>query len=440
MSHFFYKSLPYQEDMRSTYQKLSHLPGFVLLESSDGARGRFDILSAFPYDRFSVDANDRDWFKAIRTLESKIPKDSSEATNLPFQGGAIGFVSYDFGERMIGINSTPLDNLRNCPLLEFGFYDWAMITDHHLKKVILFAANRIKETKDVIEQILDSLQNQDEKKKDVILDGQFQALISEQQYKKSFQSIHQFIQQGRSYQVNYTQPFTCHYKGNSWKLYYDVCQRNPVPFSAFLKMEGMELLSFSPERYLLMDQGHLLASPIKGTIRRSSNPKEDEELKTELQNCDKNRAENVMIVDLLRNDLGRIAKPGSVNVTSLCEVQSFNSVHHLVSDIRAECQDSISILQAFMSCFPCGSITGAPKIEAMKMIHEHESRSRGVYCGSIAYFSAHGRFDSNVAIRTVTAKNNVLHLAAGGALVIDSECSSEYRECFTKIKAITNGF
>ena len=145
-----------------------------------------------------------------------------------------------------------------------------------------------------------------------------------------------------------------------------------------------------------------------------------------------------MIVDLLRNDFGKLAKPGSVYVSSLCEVQSFNGVHHLVSTIQAEYGSKTTLTDVLAACFPGGSITGAPKREAMRIISEHEPYARGIYCGNIAYFSAHGRFDSNIAIRTITAKPDTLYLSAGGGIVIDSNWEDEYRECLTKIQAIVS--
>ena len=254
------------------------------------------------------------------------------------------------------------------------------------------------------------------------------------------EAIHSELIKGRAYQVNYTQPFLAEYRGDPWEMYKRVRVSNPVPYAAFMRCEEGDLLSFSPERYLTMDHGVVSTSPIKGTSRRSSNPVEDEQLRQLLLNSSKNRAENVMIVDLLRNDLGKYAKPGSVRVTSLCELQSFNSVHHLVSHIQAEYEQCVTPLEVFASCFPGGSITGAPKRESMRIIGEQERYGRGVYCGSMAYFSAHGRFDSNIAIRTITAKAETLYLSAGGGIVIDSHWEDEYRECFTKIAAIVNGF
>lgn len=188
-----------------------------------------------------------------------------------------------------------------------------------------------------------------------------------------------------------------------------------------------------------MDKDKLLTSPIKGTEKRSSDPQRDELLRNSLLASSKNQAENVMIVDLLRNDLGKIAKPGSVHVRDLCAVESYQAVHHLVSNIEAIALEDQSMMDVFSACFPGGSITGAPKLEAMRIIAEQEAYARGVYCGSIGYFSRHGRFDSNIAIRTVVAREKILHMAAGGGIVIDSNWEDEYLECFTKIAAIING-
>ena len=431
-------SLEYFSQPHAAYQKLSMLPGFVLLESSDKNMGRFDILSAYPYDQIKLFADTRDKIKELNRL-SEILERTSYGLELPFQGGAIGYISYDLGAELQGIKSVPQSNLHDMPLLDIGLYDWAIIVDHHLKKVTLFAANEHETTQSIIQEIIALWGNTGNSISHFVVKDDFFPLISKGNYEESFYAILNALIEGRSYQVNYTQPFHAHYEGDAWGIYCTISQKNPVPFSAFMRTPDADVLSFSPERFILYDQGELLTSPIKGTMKRSANTLEDEFLKSELLHCDKNRAENVMIVDLSRNDFGKIAKAGTVRVPRLCVVQSFNGVHHLVSDVEAVCKDSLSPLMAFLSCFPGGSITGAPKLESMRIIQEQEPYSRGIYCGSIGYFSRHGRFDTNIAIRTVTAKNGVLHLAAGGGIVIDSVCSDEYQECYTKIAAIING-
>lgn len=424
--------------MQEYYQKLHHLPGFVLLESTDRQRGRYDIVSAYPYDAIKVSRHAENMPHILEQLGKHLSKHPS-VVDLPFQGGAIGYVSYDLGEHLLGIDSVAQPTINDMPLLDLGLYDWAIITDHQQKKITLFAANTQSSTPDIVEEILALWHGDSIEKNTAELKSDFNPLITPSEYERAFTNIHQMLKSGRSYQVNYTQPFHATYEGDSWEFYRKISSQNPVPFSAFLRSSNADILSFSPERFLLYEQGKLITSPIKGTIRRSVDPTQDESLKQELRASEKNRAENVMIVDLLRNDLGKIAEPGSVRVISLCDIESYNSVHHLVSTIEAQCASDLNPFDAFLSCFPGGSITGAPKIESMRIINEQETYSRGIYCGSIGYFSRHGSFDTNIAIRTITAKNNILHLAAGGGIVIDSDSEDEYRECFIKIAAVVNG-
>lgn len=429
--------LDYSTNLHQNYQNLCDLPGFALLESGDHRWGRYDILTAHPYERLMIPANGNNTQEILNDLRGSLRSNSS-LLKLPFQGGALGYISYDLGARLLGVNVKAPPLLENLALLNLGFYDWAIIVDHHLRKVVLYVANYYRQTKEYVKDVI-NLWNKTTTIKEFKLKEEFNALMTKEHYESSFYKIKNALQQGRSYQVNFTQAFQAHYEGDTWAMYHNISKANPVPFAAFLHFDDEDILSFSPERFLLHDEGKLLTSPIKGTMKRSSNFNEDERLKAELAASAKNRAENVMIVDLLRNDLGKIAVTGSVHVTKLFEVQSYDSVHHLVSDIEAQSLPNTPLLDLFFACFPGGSITGAPKLESMRIINELELHGRGVYCGSIVYFSRHGRFDSNIAIRSLVAKNNSLHLAAGGGNVIDSSCEDEYRECYLKIKAIING-
>lgn len=432
--------LTYEKNLWLRYHNLHHLPGFVFLGSSDTKLGRYDILTACPYDRFVIPRNVIDKSARIEQLKAKLNLYSlPNKGDLPFVGGAIGYISYDLGAELNDIVIIPQPSLAAMPLLDLAFYDWAIIVDHLQNKVYLYSANQQPSTSDIIKEVLDLWHQRESPLSSIVIKGNFAPLITRQQYYDSFMAIQTALVQGRCYQVNFTQAFHAEYEGDTWQMYHQVSKSNPVPFSAYLRSSDADILSFSPERFLLHYQGKLLTSPIKGTIRRSSNPKEDKQLMKELLSSAKNRAENVMIVDLLRNDLGRVAKAGSVEVLNLCALQSFRSVHHLVSDIVASPVEVIHPIDLFLACFPGGSITGAPKLEAMRVINEQEMVGRGIYCGSIAYFSRCGRFDSNIAIRTITATNDLLHLAAGGGIVIDSQWEDEYRECFIKIEAIING-
>ncbi|KTD08171.1 aminodeoxychorismate synthase, component I [Legionella jamestowniensis] len=430
-------NLQYSADLLKNYQNLTALPGFVLLESSDKWRGRYDILSACPYRLIKL-KQDSCTSLAFKQMEEWVPLRESVA-DLPFQGGAIGFWSYDLGTSLFDIHSHPQPNLLGIPLANIGLYDWAIIADHAQKKVVLFSANTQPETLAITQEILTLWELGHVKDKMFGLKETFKPLLTKSSYYDGFKTIRRSLEEGRCYQVNYTQPFNAPYEGDAWEMYKQVRLKNPVPYSAFLRTEDSDILSFSPERFLLQDNELLLTSPIKGSEKRANDALEDELWRKTLLESSKNRAENVMIVDLLRNDLGKIARPGSVSVPSLCEIQSYTAVHHLVSHIEALRRADVSPFQAFEACFPGGSITGAPKLESMRVIAENEAYARGIYCGSIAYFSHHGRFDSNIAIRTVVARNNILHLAAGGGIVIDSNWEDEYCECFTKIAAILNG-
>jgi para-aminobenzoate synthetase component 1 len=436
MSQLTVESLPYQHDFITVYEKLCDLPGFVLLESCDKTRGRYDIVSAFPYDFLKLTDHSPGITDAFNVLRENLPSQDSNC-DLPFQGGAIGYVSYDLAERLSKIKSMPHPS-NAMPLLDLGFYDWALIADHLKNKLFLVAANFSPTTQSIVQDIRNKLREPIKPLREAILQDTFSPLIAKTEYQQSFESIYHALVSGRAYQVNYTQPFIAHYKGSAWALYHQIRNKNPVPYAAFINTPEGAILSFSPERFLMMDDRVVTTSPIKGTVMRSTHPEEDVDLLKMLQQSAKNRAENVMIVDLLRNDLGKIAEPGSVKVTALLEVQSFSQVHHLVSTVEAKCRAGLGAVDVFAACFPGGSITGAPKLEAMRVINEQEKYARGVYCGSIAYFSSHGRMDSNIAIRTITAKDNTLYLPAGGGIVIDSRWDDEYHECLTKISAIVN--
>lgn len=427
--------LPYSLNLINHYDSLSHLPGFVLLESSDHHHGRYDILSALPYDSLTIFRDELLSVQdAFNLLQAKmLTRDS--LGDFPFQGGGIGYIAYDFAEALAGIQSNP-HPANDMPLIDIKFYDWGIVTDHYQRSVHLITQGQHTDTQSLIDEIKARWMQASLKVHFFKLEQEFIPLISRADYEHHVKSIHRDLMIGRAYQVNYTQAFLAHYSGEPWQIYKKIRVKNPVPYGAFIRANEGDIISFSPEHFISMDNHRVKTSPIKGTIKRSSDPIKDHQLRLELINSAKNQAENVMIVDLLRNDFGKIARPGSVNVTSLCEVQSFSQVHHLVSQIEADCLDGLGGLDILKACFPGGSITGAPKRESMYIINEHEPFSRGVYCGSIAYFSSHGRFDSNIAIRTITAKEDTLYLSAGGGLVIDSNSRDEYQESLIKVSAI----
>ncbi len=256
------------------------------------------------------------------------------------------------------------------------------------------------------------------------------------QYQTSIAQILEWIAAGDIYQANYTQRFTQPLPCSPAQLYERLRAQNPAPFAAFLEWDDLAIVSNSPEKFLSLKNRVLEAQPIKGTMRRGRDSQEDEALKRQLQFSPKDRAENVMIVDLLRNDLGRVCEYGSVHVPELFEVQTFPTLHHLVSTVRGTLRANCDAIDAIRACFPCGSITGAPKIRAMQILDELENVRRGVAMGAIGYFAFDGDMEWNVAIRTVTCKNGHAFFHVGGGIVADSHAQNEYEEMQLKAQAI----
>ena len=343
---------------------------------------------------------------SLNELRHQIKQAQSQYPN----GGAIGFISYDFarGLEPRAFGNSPRDDLQ-IPDIRLTFF------------------SNLKRTKTSRQWTVGSGQ---------IIHPASKLQPPASDYLTSLKQIQSYIAAGDIYQANLTRRFETPLPCSPTQLYERLTALNPAPFSALLRWDDLAIVSNSPERFVRLRGREVWAQPIKGTIRRGKTPTEDEKLKIELENSAKNRAENVMIVDLVRNDLGRVCEFGSVRVPKLCEVQTFPTLHHLVSDVtgtlRADC-DSLDLLRA---CFPCGSITGAPKIRSMQIIDELEPVRRGAAMGAIGYLDFQGNIDWNVAIRTITCKNNKAYFHVGGGIIADSEAQSEHDEVLLKARAL----
>lgn len=254
-------------------------------------------------------------------------------------------------------------------------------------------------------------------------------------YSSAFERAMQYIQAGDCYQVNLAQRFQAHFSGSSLAAFFRLMQPSPPPYAGYLQTPAATILSCSPEHFISCNDKHLRTDPIKGTRPRHNDPATDAQLRHELISSTKDKAENVMIVDLLRNDLGRLAVPGSVCVPELFRLESFQNVHHLVSTVEARLRPSIHPMQALLSCLPGGSITGAPKKRAIEIIAELEGSHRESYCGS-QFLASPTQLVSNITIRTLQLEGNTLTLWGGGGIVADSECRAEYNESLIKINHI----
>lgn len=266
------------------------------------------------------------------------------------------------------------------------------------------------------------------------------ALINYPTYKKAIEQIKEEIANGNTYQVNYTYDYKIETKMDGFELYQSILPNQITPYNAYIKNEYEEILCFSPELFFELKDNRIKTKPMKGTVKRGENAKKDRENIKFLKNDVKNRAENVMIVDLLRNDLGKIAKTGTVEVDKLFEVETHKTVHQMTSEVSAELSENTTLYEIFEAIFPCGSITGAPKINTMKIIDELEVGSRDVYCGAIGLITPE-KTTFAVPIRTLQKKNNkdFFSCRVGGAIVWDSTAEDEWEETLTKIGFITNG-
>ncbi len=259
--------------------------------------------------------------------------------------------------------------------------------------------------------------------------------ISKEEYLQAIIEAKNRIKEGDFYEVNLSHPIEFEFEGRGWELYQKMKEFGPVPFASYIKADDFEICSSSPERFLAKKGSSIWSQPIKGTVSR--NGKNDEESIQNLLLSEKDRAENLMIVDLVRNDLSRVAHKGSVEVNDLFEIQSFETVHQMVSTVKGELKENMSEFDILKATFPMGSMTGAPKISAMKAIEELENYKRGIYSGAIGYFKPDGNFDFNVVIRTAIVQGKKVVYPVGGAITADSIPEKEWEETLIKARAIT---
>ncbi|EPT9324828.1 aminodeoxychorismate synthase component I [Vibrio alginolyticus] len=441
-----FKALEYAPEFAlHLFSRIQHQPWAMLLRSASKTHidSRFDVLVANPIATLETTADNTqvetpsnaystqdDPFTLLHQLQEQwLPHvELNKELDLPFVGGALGYFSYDLGRRVETMPEVAEKDL-NTPDMAVGLYEWAVVVDHQLKKACLVGQN--------IEQAWQWLNEQKaEQTVDFALSGAWQSNMTKESYATRFDQVQEYLLNGDCYQINLAQRFNAPYQGSEWQAYLKLESANQAPFSAFIRMPESSILSISPERFLELKDRVIETKPIKGTRPRSEDPTKDNANAHDLQTAEKDQAENLMIVDLLRNDIGRVASPGSVHVPKLFDIESFPAVHHLVSTIRASLDEQYAPADLLRACFPGGSITGAPKVRAMQIIEELEPHRRSAYCGSIGYISRHGRMDTSITIRTLVAEKNKLYAWAGGGVVADSDCASEYQETLDKLSKI----
>lgn len=406
-------------------------------------QGRYDIFAADPVcnlvthgDITVITENGTSYTSSedpFDLLKQQLQKHSNSKTALPFNGGCIGYFGYDLARRLEKLPEIAVD-AEHIPDMAVGIYHWAVVVDHvEQKSYLVGLAISASDWQSLIERfsVLPALAASGN-----FQVGEIKANMDKTDYAKAFTKIQAYLKEGDCYQVNLSQRFTAQCQGNPWLAYLSLRQQNPAPFSAYLNFPAVQVLSSSPERFLKLSNGSVETKPIKGTVPRKQNAKADLQQIQHLQASAKDRAENLMIVDLLRNDLGKTCDTGSVKVPVLFDVETYATVHHLVSTVTGELSEKQHALDLLKTCFPGGSITGAPKIRAMEIIEELEPHRRGVYCGAVGYIGFDGNMDTNIAIRTMVYSDNQLRFWAGGGIVNDSVMEAEYQECFDKAAAM----
>ncbi|MDP2903257.1 MAG: aminodeoxychorismate synthase component I [Methylovulum sp.] len=451
VSKQIYSLLPYFADSAALYSSLADQPWSVFLDSAHPytQQGRYDIIAADPVCTLVTHGkittvtchgvtikSSADPFDLVKQqlhlLAGSDPAIDTEG--LPFTGGAIGYFSYDLARRLENL-PVIAEDAEHIAEMAVGIYSWVVIVDHHRQQSVLVGQGIDTQMHNNLIQQFSRLPHQ---QADAVFNvvSEITSNMDKAYYTQAFNRIKQYLKEGDCYQVNLTQRFVAACNGNPWVAYQLLRELNAAPYSCYLNFPEAQILSSSPERFLKLKNGVVETKPIKGTRPRKADHAEDQQQIGLLENSKKDRAENLMIVDLLRNDISKTCKAGSVKVPKLFAVESYATVHHLVSTVTGVLAANQHALDLLKSCFPGGSITGAPKIRAMEIIEELEPNRRGVYCGTIGYIGFNGNMDTNIAIRTLVHSNGTIRFWVGGGIVNDSVVDDEYQECFDKAAAL----
>ncbi|HVU36145.1 MAG TPA: aminodeoxychorismate synthase component I [Opitutaceae bacterium] len=439
---------------RDAFSRLAGRPGVFWLDSSLRRvhDARFSVMGCMPQWTFSardgaytlihrdgrVEAGVAD---ALGRLDSLLDRGAIRPAeghpDLPFFGGAVGWLSYDLGRQFEHLGGATED-VGQPPDIRLAWYDAALVWDHLNDAVWSIGIDAVRSAEAARSELVGWLKDEPlNLQQPVPRACRARSNLSRDDYLERVRTIREAISRGEYYQLNLVQRFSCPHDESPAATYLRLREINPAPFSAFLDAGETTVLCTSPERFLEVTPGRVIRTcPIKGTRSRGATGEEDRTRRVELLASDKERAELLMIVDLLRNDLGRVCVPGTVEVHRLHALESFATVHHLVGEVRGTMRSDVSRRELLRAVFPGGSITGAPKVSAMRAIERLEPDRRGIGMGSIGYFSAHGRIDLNIAIRTVICRAGTADIPVGAGIVWDSEPAAEYEETLAKARAL----
>jgi para-aminobenzoate synthetase component I len=440
-------------DPWSVARRLAHLPHLAFLDSAEthATRGRYSYLAADPLHTWRIDERAPNF---LHDEHAALPTEFHAHADLPpFQGGIIGLFGYGLAHSLEAIPRPRFDEFRT-PARFAGLYDWVISFDQANRRAWLVstgwqpsgeldesaARQRLRRVKLALQTHPHDLPHTNAARTPIrapqfALPGQANVTsnFSREGYLHAVQRAIDYIHAGDCFQVNLSQRLLTPLTEHPLALYERLRTVSPAPFACYLDLGEQQLVSASPERFLLVNAaGDISTRPIKGTRPRGRTVSEDAELLRDLTTNPKDRAENIMIVDLLRNDIGRVAAFGSMHVPKVCEVETYPYVHHLVSEVRGRLRHEATVFDLMHAAFPGGSVTGAPKVRAMEIISELEPTARGAYCGSVGYIGFDGAMDTNILIRTFTAAGGWLQFPVGGGIVADSQPELEYEETLHK--------
>lgn len=430
-------------DEFDVFMRFHEYKDIAFLDSSlKDSRGRYSIIGLNSYLKVEIDDDlkvnneiiKEDSFQYL----NKLFKDNYEKNNtdLPIISGAIGYFSYDFGRKIESLPSTAIDDI-NIPKCILNFYDNFIIIDNKEKEIYVTAVGKLIDCDrsiDKIEKIIYSDYIIEDDKKEYCIE--IKSNFEKDQYLKTIDKVKNYIEEGDIYICNLTQRLKVKSNKKPIDVFSKLRRINPSPFGGYIDYDDFKIVSSSPERFLRMKNGYIETVPIKGTRRRGSNKEEDNILREELRNSEKDKSELLMIIDLERNDLSKVCKENSIKVKELFSIEEYATVFHLVTKVTGEIKEDKTVIDLIKATFPGGSITGAPKIRAMEIIEELEGVRRGIYTGVLGYIGFDNSCDLSIIIRTILFKEDYGYIGVGGGITYESDRDFEFEETIQKARAL----
>ena len=430
-------------DEFDVFMRFHEYKDIAFLDSSlKDSRGRYSIIGLNSYLKVEIDDDlkvnneiiKEDSFQYL----NKLFKDNYEKndTELPIISGAIGYFSYDFGRKIETLPSTAIDDI-NIPKCILNFYDNFIIIDNKEKEIYVTAVGKLIDCDrsiDKIEKIIYSDYIIEDDKEEYCIE--IKSNFEKDQYLKTIDKVKNYIEEGDIYICNLTQRLKVKSNKKPIDVFSKLRRINPSPFGGYIDYDDFKIVSSSPERFLRMKNGYIETVPIKGTRRRGSNKEEDNILREELRNSEKDKSELLMIIDLERNDLSKVCKENSIKVKELFSIEEYATVFHLVTKVTGEIKEDKTVIDLIKATFPGGSITGAPKIRAMEIIEELEGVRRGIYTGVLGYIGFDNSCDLSIIIRTILFKEDYGYIGVGGGITYESDRDFEFEETIQKARAL----